>query len=62
MEGMTTMRVKLTFIDEVLGTAANDPEIHETYIASKAPDAQIGYASHFSTCPAADKFRRGKAK
>lgn len=39
MEGMTTMRVKLTFIDEVLGTVANDPEIHETYIASKAPDA-----------------------
>lgn len=29
---------------------------------SKAEDAQIGYASHFSTCPAADKFRRGKAK
>lgn len=36
---METMRVKLTFIDEVLGTASADPEIHRSYIASKAPDA-----------------------
>lgn len=35
---MKTMKVKLTFIDEVLGTASADPEIHATYIASKAPD------------------------
>lgn len=34
------LRVRLTFTDEVLGTAASDPEIHETYIASKAPDAK----------------------
>ena len=36
---METMRVKLTFIDDLLGTASSDPELHETYIASKAPDA-----------------------
>ena len=36
---METMRVRLTFVDEVLGTASGDPKIHETYIASNAPDA-----------------------
>lgn len=36
---METMRVRLTFIDDLLGTASSDPELHETYIASKAPDA-----------------------
>lgn len=36
---METMRVKITFIDDILGTASSDPELHETYIASKAPDA-----------------------
>ena len=34
-----TMRVRLTFIDELLGSAAADPEVHRNYIASKAPDA-----------------------
>ena len=34
------LRVRLTLIDEILGTAAADPKIHETYIASKAPDAK----------------------
>lgn len=33
------MRVKLTTIDEMLGSQPNDKEIHRTYIASKAPDA-----------------------
>ena len=36
---METMRVRLTFIEDVLGTASSDPKIHETYIASNAPDA-----------------------
>ena len=36
---MEKMRVKLTFIDEILGTASSDPEIHRSYIASKGPDA-----------------------
>jgi len=34
-----SMRVKLTFIDELLGSASSDPEVHKTFIASKAPDA-----------------------
>ena len=36
---MRKLNVKVTFIEEALGTAANDPEIHAEYIASKAPDA-----------------------
>lgn len=36
---METMHVRLTFIDEILGTASSDPEIHRSYIASKGPDA-----------------------
>lgn len=37
---MKTMKVKLIFTEEVLGTASNNPEIHSEFIASKAPDAQ----------------------
>lgn len=36
---MTKMRVRLTFLDEVLGTASANPDIHREFIASKAPDA-----------------------
>lgn len=36
---MKEMRVRLKFTEEVLGTASSDPAIHETYIASNAPDA-----------------------
>jgi hypothetical protein len=31
------MKVRLTLKEELLGTSASDPKIHETYIASKAP-------------------------
>ena len=34
-----TMKVRLTFFEELLGTASADPEIHAEYIASKASDA-----------------------
>lgn len=34
------IKVRLTFFEEVLGTASNDQEIHANYIASKAPDAE----------------------
>lgn len=37
---MKKMRVRLTFIDDILGTASSDPDIHGTYISSKAPDAK----------------------
>lgn len=36
---MKELRVKVTFFEELLGTASNDPEIHSEFIASKAPDA-----------------------
>lgn len=37
---MKTIRIRLTFIEDVLGTTAADPEIHSEFIASKAPDAK----------------------
>ncbi|MBO7674716.1 MAG: hypothetical protein J6S63_06865 [Atopobiaceae bacterium] len=36
---MRTIEVTVTYIDELLGTASADPEIHARFIASKAPDA-----------------------
>ena len=33
------VKLKVTFLDEVLGTCSADPNIHEEFIASKAPDA-----------------------
>ena len=36
---MTTLKVKVIFDEEVLGTCPSDPEIHSTYIASKGPNA-----------------------
>lgn len=34
-----TMRVRITFLEEVLGTANADKDVHSEFIASKAPDA-----------------------
>lgn len=36
---MITLTVKVTFTEEVLGTASANKDIHAEYIASKAPDA-----------------------
>lgn len=36
---MKTLKVRLEFVEEVLGTASSDPDIHKRYIASKAEDA-----------------------
>lgn len=36
---MQEIKVRLTFTEEILGTAAADKEIHKTYIASLAPNA-----------------------
>ena len=33
------LKIRITFTEEVLGTASNNPEIHSEFIASKAPDA-----------------------
>lgn len=37
---MKDLKVRLTFTEELLGTASSNPEIHEEFIASKAPDAK----------------------
>lgn len=37
---MKEMKVRITFTEPVLGTKPSDPEIHSTYVASKAPDAK----------------------
>ena len=36
---MKKLKVKVTFTEEILGTASNDKEVHKEFIASKAPDA-----------------------
>lgn len=36
---MVTLKVKVTFTEEVLGTASANPEVHREFIASNAPDA-----------------------
>ena len=36
---MITLHVHVEFIETILGTGSSDPEIHERFIASKAPDA-----------------------
>lgn len=36
---MKELKVKITFKEDLLGTANADKDIHEEYIASKAPDA-----------------------
>lgn len=37
--GTYSIKTKITFIEGLLGTASNNPEIHREFIASKAPDA-----------------------
>lgn len=36
---MHIIKARLTFTEEILGTASNNPDIHSEFIASKAPDA-----------------------
>lgn len=36
---MIKLNYEITLIEEMLGTAASNPDIHREYIASKAPDA-----------------------
>lgn len=37
---MKTLNVKLTFTEDLLGTASNDPFLHERFIASKAENKE----------------------
>lgn len=36
---METMKVQITLTEEMLGMASSNPDIHDEFIASKAPDA-----------------------
>lgn len=36
---MNTIKARITFTEDILGTASANPEIHREYIASKAPEA-----------------------
>lgn len=36
---MKKMKLRVTFMEELLGTMSNDKEIYKNYIASKSPDA-----------------------
>lgn len=38
MVEMHSLKVKVTFIEDVLGTCSANPDIHREYIASKSPD------------------------
>lgn len=35
------LKVRITLLEEALGTSSNNPNIHEEYIASKAPNAEL---------------------
>lgn len=37
---MKNLKIKVTFTEELLGTASANPEIHREFIAAQAPDAQ----------------------
>ncbi len=37
---MKELKVRLTFTEDILGTASSNPDLHGEYIASKAPDAK----------------------
>lgn len=39
MKESIKMKIRVTTTEEMLGSQPGDPEIHKTYIASKAPDA-----------------------
>ena len=39
MIGTTSMKVRITMTEDMLGTLPGDPQIYKNYIASKAPDA-----------------------
>lgn len=37
---MKTIKIKLTFLEEMLGTSSANPELHREFIASKSADAE----------------------
>jgi hypothetical protein len=60
--GTTTYRVVLTFTEDLLGTVAKDPQLYESYIASRAPklaDGTPGGRDEVETVPEARDEERG---
>lgn len=43
---MKKIKVRITFTEEILGTASGDPKLHEEFVASKAPNAMSGDAKN----------------
>ena len=39
---MKKIKVRITFTEEVLGTASGDPKLHEEFVAWKAQNAMSG--------------------
>lgn len=39
LKAMNVYHIRMTFTEDVLGTCSGNPELHDEYIASKAPDA-----------------------
>ena len=55
---MITLKVKVIFDEEVLGTASANPDIHEEFIASKSPDAMT-MAEEVAAIGAESVFEKG---
>ena len=53
------MKVRATLTEEMLGTASNDPKIHEAYIASNAPDVP-SLEEEVAALGAEEVFEKGK--
>lgn len=52
------LKVKVSMFEEILGTASANPEIHEEFIASKAPDAP-SMAEEVAAVGAEEVFEKG---
>lgn len=56
---MRTLKVKITFTEELLGSANNNPEIHEDFIASKSDDTKKT-AEEVAAIPAKEKIEESR--
>ena len=55
---MKRIKVRVTFIEECLGTSSADPNLHAEYIASKAPDA-LSREEEIEAVGAEEYFEKG---
>ena len=54
---MVTLKVKVTFLEDILGTASANPEIHRDYIASNAPTTEAENGE-VEAIPAEEQFEK----